>query len=146
MNPAHNKASIFKAYDIRGRYPEEINEESVVEIVKGLITHFKKGKIVIAHDVRLSSPSLYKIALHSLKIAAAAAGSRRGGKNCKLKIEAVGFATTPMLYFLVNRLKARGGIMITASHNPKEFNGLKIVGPKAKPISGKEILALLKQV
>ena len=49
--------------------------------------------------------------------------------------------TTPMLYFLVNQLKATGGVMITASHNPKEFNGLKIMGAKADPVSGEDILS-----
>ena len=55
------------------------------------------------------------------------------------KIHKIGLATTPAFYFLVNKLKAVGGIMITASHNPKEFNGLKVVGKKAAPISGAEI-------
>lgn len=120
--------SIFKAYDIRGRYPKEINEEAVSEIAKALAKHFKKGKVIIGYDARLSSPSLYKTVLKSLEIR---------------EILPAGLVTTPMFYFLVNRLKAAGGIMITASHNPKEFNGLKIVGRKAEMISGKEILTFL---
>ncbi len=127
MNP-----TIFKAYDIRGKYPEEINENAVSEIIAVLAKHFGKGRIVVAHDARLSSPALYKSALQSLKISPPAGGS-------KLEIIVVGPTTTPMLYFLVNKLKAVGGIMVTASHNPKEFNGLKIVGKKAAPISGEEI-------
>jgi phosphomannomutase len=125
--------SIFKAYDIRGRYPEEINEAAVTEIVKVLAKYFRKGKIVVGHDARLSSPSLYKAVLQSLKI-----------ENLKLKIEAVGLVTTPMLYFLVTKLKATGGIMITASHNPKEYNGLKVVGPNVSMISGKEVWELMQ--
>lgn len=121
--------SIFKAYDIRGKYPLEINEGAVSYIVNGLAGHFKKGVFVVGHDARLSSPALYKTVLQSLKI-----------KNSKSKIEAVGLVTTPMLYFLVNRLKAVGGLMVTASHNPKEYNGLKVVGARAEMISGKEVL------
>ena len=130
MNP-----SIFKAYDIRGRYPEEINEEVVAKIAREVRGRLGGGKIVVGHDARLSSPALYKSVLQSLKIKK----FLPAGRQVKFKIEAVGLATTPMLYFLVNKLKAAGGIMITASHNPKEFNGLKIVGKKAIPIGGAEI-------
>ena len=126
---------IFKAYDIRGRYPKEINEEVVAKIAREVRGRLGGGKIVVGHDARLSSPALYKSVLQSLKIKK----FLPAGRQVKFKIEAVGLATTPMLYFLVNKLKAAGGIMITASHNPKEFNGLKIVGKKAIPISGAEI-------
>lgn len=127
--------SIFKAYDIRGKYPGEINEEAVAEISFALAKHFKNGKIIVAHDIRLSSPALYKTILKTLVT-----------HHSKLITVPVGIATTPMFYFLVNKLKARGGIMITASHNPKEFNGLKVVGPQAEPISGKEIYELHKKL
>lgn len=127
--------SIFKAYDIRGRYPEEINEEVVAEIAKALAKYFQKGKIIVGHDARLSSSSLYKTVLTSLKT-----------YNLKLKTISTGMITTPMLYFLVVKLKAAGGIMITASHNPKEYNGLKIVGPDAGMISGKEIWEFMQTI
>jgi phosphomannomutase len=137
---------IFKAYDIRGRYPDELNEEAAKEIAAALAKYFKRGKFVVAHDARLSSIPLYQSVLSGII-----------NKELKIKnienpfiihnsyfvIHAVGLATTPMFYFLVNKLKAVGGIMITASHNPKEFNGLKVVGPKAEIISGKEIYQLL---
>jgi phosphomannomutase len=117
---------IFKAYDVRGKYPSEINERVAGEIAKALGNHFGKGaKLVIGRDARLSSLSIYKAVLS-------------GVKGIK-----VGLVTTPMLYFLVNELNADGGIMVTASHNPKEYNGLKVVGKKARPISGKEIKKLL---
>lgn len=115
---------IFGAYDIRGRYPGEINEVITQKIISGLSREIlEKGKIVVGHDARKSSPALYRACLKVL-------GSRA--------IRA-GMITTPMLYFLVNKLKAGGGIMVTASHNPKEWNGLKVAGPKAVPISGDEI-------
>ncbi|MBI2591398.1 MAG: hypothetical protein HYW34_01845 [Candidatus Brennerbacteria bacterium] len=135
---------IFKAYDIRGRYSEEINEKTVGFIAAGIVKIFQHGKVLIARDARLSSPRLYKAVLKSLETSAEG-GSASGGKNYKLKTIPGGVMTTPMFYFLVNHFKAAGGIMITASHNPKEYNGLKIVGRNAVPISGVQILKLLKR-
>lgn len=136
------KSSIFGAYDIRGKYPNEINEKVVGEIIPAIfkVLKVKKSgaKIVVGHDVRLSSPSLYKAVIRTLKSLQT--------KNYKLQTITAGMITTPMLYFLVNKLKAAGGIMITASHNPKNYNGLKVVGHKATPISGKEIYGLYKSL
>ena len=130
--------SIFKAYDIRGKYPQEINEKIVSEIIRRFFN--SKFKIIIGHDARLSSPSLYKALNKNLKIDNSCLPVGMG----KLKIVPAGMTTTPMLYFLVNKLKADFGIMITASHNPKEYNGLKIVGKNAIPISGNEIYKNLR--
>ena len=122
-------SKIFKANDIRGKYPDELNERDVFEIAKAVRKHFgPRAKIVVGRDTRLSSPSLYKAVLEGVKC-----------QMLNVKCFEVGMITTPMLYFLVNKLKADGGIMVTASHNPKEYNGLKIVGKKAAPMSGKEI-------
>jgi len=127
--------SIFKAYDVRGLYPFEINEGTVFEISKKISRHWRrKSKIVIGRDARLSSPALH---------AALIAGLSQDGNA--IKIIDAGEITTPMLYFLVNKLRADGGIMLTASHNPKEYNGLKVVGKNAEPISGKEILRILNK-
>ncbi|MDO8430286.1 MAG: hypothetical protein Q7S73_02890 [bacterium] len=124
------KKSIFKAYDIRGKYPKELNEEAVFEIASALGRHFgPKSRLLVGRDGRLSSPSLFKSVLKGL------------GKD--LEIIDGELMTTPMLYFLVNELKADGGIMVTASHNPKEYNGLKVVGKNARPVSGSEILKLM---
>jgi phosphomannomutase len=128
-----DKFGIFKAYDIRGIYPTEINESVVREIGAGLVKMFGSGTVIIGHDSRLSSPALYRAILREFK-----------ENKKKIKIIAAGLITTPTLYFLVNKLKARGGVMVTASHNPKEYNGLKVVGEKAKMISGKEIYELLR--
>ena len=127
------KNSIFRAYDIRGKYLDELNEKNAFEIAKSLLKIFK-GKIVVGCDARLSSPALYKAVLNGLN-----------SRPASINIIETGMITTPMLYFLVNKLKAGGGVMVTASHNPKEYNGLKIVGEKAKMISGKEIEKLLKR-
>ena len=121
---------IFRAYDIRGEYPNEINEETVFLIAKHLPKIFK-GKVVIGHDDRLSSPAIYKSLLKALK------------SSPGIKVIDAGTITTPMLYFLVNDIGAIGGVMVTASHNPEQYNGLKIVGKNAKPISGLEILKII---
>jgi phosphomannomutase len=132
-----NQDSIFKAYDIRGKYPSEINEEIAGEIVAQFLTNNRRPTtnniaVIIGHDARLSSPKIYSSLINSLKI-----------KNFKLKIISIGLSTTPELYFLVNKYEADFGIMITASHNPKEYNGIKMVGKNAKPISGKEIYKII---
>lgn len=122
--------SIFKANDVRGVYPSEINEKEVRKIGLALSGYFGKGaKLVIGHDARLSSPSLYRALKDSLK----------SKKLNGLKVIEAGLMTTPMLYFLVAHSKADGGIMVTASHNPKEYNGLKVVKKGARPVGGKEI-------
>lgn len=126
--------SIFKANDIRGIYPGELNEAIVSDIGSVLAGYFgKKSALVIGRDARLSSPSLYRALLGSLKVPG------RAGKSQKLKVIDAGLMTTPMLYFLVSKYKADGGIMVTASHNPKQFNGLKVVRAGARPVSGIEI-------
>ena len=124
---------IFRAYDIRGVYPGEINEDAVFAIAKTLGRFWRKGVVVIGRDARLSSPKLYKSARRGLK------------EGSRLKIFAAGIITTPMLSFLVGRLKARGGLMITASHNPKEYNGIKIAKLGAAAMSGKEAFEILKK-
>lgn len=120
--------SIFKAYDIRGKYPKEINEKTVEEIAGVLALRFRSGEVVVGHDARKSSSKLYKSAIRGLE-----------KSNLGITLVKVGLITTPLLYFLVNRVGAKGGVMITASHNPKEYNGLKVVGAGAEPISGKDI-------
>src|SRR3990167_675414 len=124
-------ASIFRAYDVRGRYPSEINERIVSDIAHGLTHFFPQGALLVGHDARLSSPKLYRAVLQGL--------------SARSKVLHIGIATTPMFYFLVNHLKGVGGIMVTASHNPKEFNGLKVVRAGAMPVNGREIHAFLSQ-
>lgn len=123
---------IFKAYDIRGIYPKEINEKIVSEIIAAVVKNFKPKKIIVGHDARLSSPKLYRAAINSIKHQVVSS------KLIKIRI-----ATTPMLYFLTNHFNADLGIMITASHNPKQYNGLKIIGKNAIPISGKQIWKII---
>lgn len=121
--------SIFKAYDIRGTYPTEINETGAMQIGRACAKLFKPGKVIIAHDIRHGSVELSKAVAES--IASASEGQH--------EIVLIGLATTPMFYFFVNKLEASGGCMVTASHNPKEYNGFKIVEEKARMVSGTTI-------
>jgi phosphomannomutase len=131
MNP-----SIFKAYDIRGIYPNEVDEKGAVQIGRACAKLFKPGKVVIAHDIRHGSVSLSEAVMEGLRVAS------EGGHE----IIFVGLSTTPMFYFLVTELGATGGCMITASHNPKNYNGFKIVEEKSHAISGtavRDVIATL---
>lgn len=124
------ESRIFKAYDIRGIYPSEINVDVATKVAETCANMFKPGTIVVAHDVRHGSTELAQAVEKTL--------------TKKFKVEFIGLATTPMFYFLVNHLKASGGVMITASHNPKEYNGMKIVTEGAILVSGIEIKKMMK--
>lgn len=126
--------SIFKSYDVRGKYPKEINEKDVEIIAGALAAHFRFGEVMVGHDARKSSPKLYRAVIRGLEKA-----------NSKITLIRVGLITTPLLYFLVNRVGARGGVMVTASHNPKEYNGIKAVGSNAEPLSGKDIWKMVEK-
>lgn len=107
--------SIFREYDIRGIYGEEMDEEAAYHIGRAYGTKLReigKNKTVLAHDNRLSSPILSE---HMIK------GLRESGVD----VLNLGLATTPMCYFAANYFKTDASMMITASHNPKEYNGFK---------------------
>lgn len=130
---------IFKTYDIRGVYPEEINKDIVFYIGKAFAIFLKRKlskkriKVVISCDFRLSSPELKKAFIGGLL-------------EENLNIIDAGFTTTPMNYFLINFLKVDGGAMITASHNPKEYNGIKLSLKKAIPIGESNGLKEIKKI
>ncbi len=98
--------------------------------IEAFLKNFKPKTIIIGYDTRLSSPVLYHAIIKKLKTS-----------DYKLQTIKAGLITTPMIYFLTNHFNADLGIIITASHNPKEYNGLKIVSKNAIPMSGKEILS-----
>jgi len=123
------KDDIFKAYDIRGKYPDEINEE-VAYRVGGAVARYLKGEIVVGYDGRNSSPELAEAVIKGLK--------EHGSK-----VVNIGHSATPMFYFAVNYLKKSGGIMITASHNPEDMNGFKIVDEKSISVFPKDIKGLV---
>src|SRR5919106_1295319 len=115
--------SIFKAYDVRGLYPQEVNEEAARLIGRGFVAYLKAQRIAVSRDMRLSSPSM---------AAAFIEGARAQGAD----VVDYGMMGTDMLYFAVARDRHDGGVQITASHNPKEYNGIKMVGREAFPLSG----------
>ena len=115
INPA-----IFKAYDIRATYPDNINEEVMVEAIRAIYTFLaqrsnkKDLSIALGRDMRISSPSLYAVAKETLI-------------KCGAQVKEIGLAATPTVYFAVRNYNYDAGIQISASHNPKEYNGIKIV-------------------
>ena len=113
----------FGAYDIRGKYPETINEEIAYRIGRFFPDLFAARKVVVGNDIRLSGPEL-KAALI------------KGLQESGCDVIDIGQCGTEMIYFATAHLKLDGGVMITASHNPKEYNGMKFVRQEARPISG----------
>lgn len=111
---------IFKSYDIRGIYPTDINEEIIKDITKAIYTFFRKDQpegelsVVVGRDMRLSSPQLFDVAINTLKKMGA-------------KVIDIGLVSSPTFYFAVFHYGYDCGFQVTASHNPKEWNGVKIV-------------------
>jgi len=125
--------SIFRENDIRGVYPEELNESAIEEIAKGIAKKcFQEdiSSIVVARDGRLSGESL----LATFCDAIAQYG---------IDVNNIGLATSPMLYFAAKKENSKSGVMITGSHNPKNYNGIKMV-INDNSVSGSEILSLIK--
>ena len=115
--------SCFKAYDIRGRIPDELNEELAYRIGRAFALFLQPRRVAIGHDVRLSSPALST---------AVSKGLLDGG----VEVWDIGLCGTEEIYFATFHHQLDGGIMITASHNPMDYNGMKLVREQAKPISG----------
>jgi phosphomannomutase len=128
---------IFKAYDVRGVYPDDVNIEAVGYVALAMSKLLDSGDVVVARDGRHGGEELAQSLGDSLI---------RFGKDIgkEFNIISVGLSTTPMYYFLVNHLNAKGGAMITASHNPKEYSGVKAVKEKALPFSGTELLKVIE--
>jgi phosphomannomutase len=118
MNP-----EIFKAYDVRGVYPGELDETIFKQIGRGFVSFLKAKRVGVGRDMRVSSPSL---------AAAFIEGVREQGAD----VVDFGMIATDMLYYGVGTENLDGGAQITASHNPKEYNGCKMVGKGNVPLSG----------
>ena len=114
---------IFKAYDIRGLYPGEINEEVARQIGRGFVSYLNASQIGVSRDMRLSSPAI---------AAAFIDGAREQGAN----VIDYGMLGTDMMYYAVVKDNLQGGAQITASHNPKQYNGIKMVREGAQALSG----------
>mgnify|MGYP001065665975 CR=1 FL=1 len=113
----------FKAYDVRGRIPDQLNEDIARRIGRAYAEVINPGTVVVGHDIRLTSESIK---------AALVDGLRTQGVD----VLDIGLCGTEEIYFATSHLKAGGGIAVTASHNPKDYNGMKFVRAESKPISG----------
>ena len=125
--------SIFRENDIRGTYPEELNELVIKGIAKGIAKKcFQENvsSIVVGRDGRLSGESLLKTFCDAIA-------------QFGINVDNIGLATSPMLYFAAKRANSKSGVMITGSHNPKNYNGIKMV-INDNSVSGSEILSLIK--
>jgi len=114
---------VFKAYDVRGLYPSQLDEEGARAIGRAYVEQFSAARIAVGRDMRLSSPAMARAVMEG----AAAAGA---------DVLDIGLVGTEMLYFAVGELGLDGGVMVTASHNPKEYTGMKIVRAGALPVGG----------
>ena len=114
---------VFKAYDVRGTYPTELDEEGAYAIGRAYVEQFEPRRIAVGRDMRLSSPTM-------------AAETIRGASEGGADVLDLGMVGTEMVYFAVGELGLDGGIEVTASHNPKEYTGMKIVRRGALPVGG----------
>ena len=114
---------VFKAYDVRGIYPSELDEKGAYAIGRAYAEHFEPKAIAVGRDMRLSSPAMADAAI-------------RGAADAGVDVADIGLVGTEMVYFAVGHLGLDGGIMVTASHNPKEYTGMKIVRRGALPVGG----------
>ena len=114
---------VFKAYDIRGIYPDDVDEAGAYAIGRAYVEQFEPRRIAVGRDMRLSSPRM-------------AAEVIRGATEAGAEVLDLGLVGTEMVYFAVGELGLDGGIEVTASHNPKEYTGLKIVRRGALPVGG----------
>ena len=123
----------FKAYDIRGQIPNDLNPEIAYRIANATVEFLGARTMVLGRDIRLSSGEFAD---------AVAAGIREAGAD----VLDIGVGGTEMVYFATGELEADGGIMVTASHNPADYNGLKLVREQARPISGDTGLVEIRKI
>ncbi len=124
---------IFKAYDVRGLYPQELSEEVFQQLGRAFGAFLGPGRVAVTRDMRLSSPSL-------------AAAFIDGATAQGLHVTDYGLAGTDMMYFAVASAGLDGGAQITASHNPKQYNGCKLVRAEAFPLSGESGIREMKEM
>ncbi|PVY76895.1 phosphomannomutase [Tamilnaduibacter salinus] len=114
--------SCFKAYDLRGRVPDQLNPELAERIGRAYVEVTGARRVIVGYDIRLSSPEIAGALSEGLMAAGA-------------DVFDIGLCGTEQVYFATSHYEMDGGIMVTASHNPKDHNGMKLVGPESRPIS-----------
>lgn len=125
--------SCFKAYDLRGRVPDQLNSGLAERIGRAYVELTSAKRVVVGYDIRLSSPEI---------ATALSAGLKAAGAD----VYDIGLCGTEQVYFATSYYNMDGGIMVTASHNPKDYNGMKLVGPGARPISSDNGLNTLRDM
>jgi phosphomannomutase len=123
--------SVFKAYDVRGIYPSELDEDGAYRVARAYTEHFEPRSVAVGHDMRTSSPAVFAAVVNGIADAGA-------------EVVELGLVGTEMLYHAVSELGLDGGICVTASHNPKEYTGMKIVRRGALPVGGDSGLAEIR--
>ena len=123
---------VFKAYDVRGLYGQELDEEGAYAIGRAYVEEFRPRRMAVGRDMRVSSPAMAQAAIE---------GAADGGAD----VLDLGLIGTEMLYFAVGELGLDGGLTVTASHNPKEYTGMKIVRAGALPVGGDSGLAEVRE-
>ncbi len=123
----------FKAYDIRGRIPDQLNEEVAYRIGRAYAQYLAPQRVVVGQDVRPTSPAL---------TTALVRGLTEGGAE----VLDIGLCGTEEVYFATSHAGADGGIMVTASHNPADYNGMKLVRAESRPISGDSGLDAIREL
>ncbi len=133
MGDGRQGLACFKAYDVRGRIPDELNEDVVYRIGRAYAAFLDPRRVVVGHDIRLSSPEL-------------AGALKKGLNDSGVDVIDIGRCGTEQVYFATFHLELDGGVMVTASHNPADYNGLKFVRAEARPISGDTGLKEIEQM
>ncbi len=125
--------SIFKAYDIRGTYPDQLNEEIAYKVGRSLVEYLKPANVAVGRDMRLSSPNLCKMLISGIT-------------DSGVDVVDIGLVSTDCLYFAVGKYGYDAGVMITASHNPPQYNGFKMCKREAVPLSGESGIDQIKKL
>jgi phosphomannomutase len=123
---------VFKAYDVRGIYPSELDEEGAYAIGRAYVEEFEPRRIAVGRDMRVSAPQMARATID-------------GAADAGADVLDIGMVGTEMLYFAVGELGLEGGICVTASHNPKEYTGMKIVRRGALPVGGDSGLGEIRE-
>jgi len=123
----------FKAYDVRGRIPDQLNEDIAYRIGRAYAEFLKPKKIVVGYDIRLSSQAI-------------CGALSRGLMDSGVDVLNIGLCGTEEIYFATSHLNVDGGVAVTASHNPKDYNGMKFVREQSKPISADTGLNDIKRI
>jgi phosphomannomutase len=124
---------VFKAYDVRGIVPDELDADGAYRIARAYVDAFEPRKIAVGHDMRVSSRELHEAAI-------------RGVLDAGCDVDDIGLCGTEMLYYAVGEYGYEGGFTVTASHNPKQYNGMKMVRRGALPVGGESGLDQIKEI